>query len=958
MLIKKRLPMFAIITVAFSLLFMSIFYYIYLSGLLTNNTKNNINQVLEMESISLETFFQTRMNEIDYLSKNGMVQTALMDYNAESNNDSTFRKDYTTLNNTFYDLVEKSDELRDIFVLTTNGLAISSNNPTALWIDLSDRQYFIDAMNGNKTISNLIANRIDGDSVLFVATPVHDPSSNEIIGVMGNIIDLKKASETLRTLVKPDIGDAYLIDESGLIIFHTDSSLIGTRHTCPEIDTYFQNNNLDGTDIQEFQSGKNTYYVASQQIPETPWRLVIEQNMTVILAASKSASRIMFIIAFITLLLTGFITYFYSKTITNPITKLSNTMKQTALGDLSVRSDYHSTNELGLLSDNFNHMLDALASAYLEVELKNEELTTTEEELRNNYEQLAKSEAELSSIQEKYILALKASNDVVWEWEYSSNQFFASDVWRTLTEKETFNKTINVVAFEELVDETEQSILLKLFKEHLKNQSEILTFTFVYQCPSGISKVFLVKGHTQWDYTNNPIKTFGTLIDITFEVESKEKIHNLAFINQISKLPNRLSYMVDIKDSIEKNSSPIIPFSVLQMDIDNFVRINNSLGHSLGDKVLQAFANRLLNLAADNIKVYHLAADEYSLIIYGVIDDTVINTIITNILNLLDNPFIVDNHSIFLSVSIGISIYPNDGLTAEKLFQNADTAMFAVKQSGKKNYAHYTKIMSESVQKKIEMETILRRAIKDNLVHLHYQPQYNSVTKKIVAFEALMRITTENGISISPADFIPIAEETGLIISLGEWVLRESALTCKKWLDLGFDFTHISVNVSGIQLKQSGFSEVASSIIDSTGIERNMIELEITESVLFSIVKDNENELINLSNLGYKIALDDFGTGYSSFSYLRTMPLTTLKIDKSFIDNLATSYKDQELIRQMIDIAHDLGLKVIAEGVETLEQYNFLKNKSCDLIQGYYFSKPLPSDQIVALMNANKNTLL
>lgn len=780
--------------------------------------KDNINQVLDMESISLESFFRTRLIEANYLAKNGLVQDVLLDYILNSKIDPKYRTTYTLLNDEFTIMEKESDELRDIFILNTKGVAISSNNSKALWLDLSDRKYFHDALDGRTTISNLLVDRVNGESVLFVSTPIYRENTKEIIGVMANIIDPKNASDSIRNLVKQDIGDAYLIDNDSQIIFHTNKNLIGTRHPSVAVNQYFQQKNLNHTDVQEFEYFAGKYYIASQQIKGTPWRLVIEQNISTIKKASDRATYVMLIIALITLVITTMITYFYSKTITTPITQLSKIMSKTALGDLTIHSDYVKSDELGILSKNFNIMIDKLTLAYTDIESKNEELAATEEELRVNFEHL---------------------------------------------------------------------------------------------------------------------------------IESNAKIQNLAFINQLTQLPNRLSYWQDITTQIEENQSTKGSFTLLQLDIDNFMRINNTLGHSIGNALLKSFALRLKQLVSPTLKVYHLSEDEFSILLLDVGSECEIQKQVIHVFDLLNQPFFLNNRSIHIGVSIGISIYPNDGESVDILFQNADTAMFEVKQTGKNNYSYYKKVMSEFVQKKIEIESILRRAISDHLISIHFQPQIDIKNNKINGFEALMRITLENGKRISPLDFIPIAEETGMIIPLGEWVLSEAAKTCRHLLDLGCDFEQISVNVSSIQLKQVGFSNLIDDIVLQAGILRSNLELEVTESVLFNAVNQNDDELFKLSQLGYKIALDDFGTGYSSFNYLRTMPLSKLKIDKSFIDHLDTSRRDQDLIRQMIDMSHDLNLTVIAEGVETQSQYSILAEKACDFIQGYYFSRPLPYEELV-----------
>jgi EAL domain-containing protein (putative c-di-GMP-specific phosphodiesterase class I) len=318
-----------------------------------------------------------------------------------------------------------------------------------------------------------------------------------------------------------------------------------------------------------------------------------------------------------------------------------------------------------------------------------------------------------------------------------------------------------------------------------------------------------------------------------------------------------------------------------------------------------------------------------------------LDDLIKSLYAFLEEPFKIGNRSIYVSVSTGISVMPNDADTIEKLIQNADTAMFSAKHNGKATYMYYNELMSEIIHRKLDIEATLRRAIKDNLISMDYQPIINTLTNELSSFEALMRISDENGISYSPDDFIPIAEETGLILDLGKWAVEEVSKSVYNWLQMDYSFNHISVNVSVLQLNHPEFVDMVKDIILKANIEAKYIEFEITESIILNQISDFNSPLSRLKALGFKIALDDFGTGYSSFGYLRSMPLNTLKIDKIFIDNLASSKKDQELVGKMIDISHNLGLHVVSEGVETKEQYMFLRKINCDYIQGYYFSRPL-----------------
>ncbi len=950
MLIRKKLPLTSILIMFLSLLIMSSVYYAYISNILILNNKDKIHDILDLENVSLKTFFETRKIEIDYLSNDILVSDTINDYLENPLSSSVeFKPIYKALNDYFEQIVNTRDDIRDVFVLAPDGRVLASSEEKSYWIDLSDRQYYKDALEGKTTISNLLIDRVDGENVLFVAAPIYNHYTKDIIGVMANIIDTKNVSDAIRNLITKSIGDAYLIDQTGMIVFHTDKTLIGSRHSNSKIDLFFKNSNLSKANSFEFKDQLNKYYVAYINVTGTPWVLVIEQHMDIIMASANKALYVMIGTAIFVMTISIIVSVLFTRTLTRPLTELSKVVHQTTYGDLSVRSKYISNDEIGLLSKDLNHMLDELTGAYKEVESKNNALVITEEELRENYMQLEENQIELRKIQEKYALALEGSNDVVWEWEYNTNQFFASDAWFKLTGRPYYNKTISYVAFEELLNESTQMKVMATFQEHFKEHSEVISFNIELTLDDNTKKTLFAKASTQWDENGNPTKTSGILADITFEVETTNKIHDLAFLNQLTFIPNRLAYTTHLENHFRHAASQSHPLAIFQMDIDNFMRINDALGHEFGDAVLIALAKRLKGAETDQIKLYHLSADEFAFILTGFSDEDLIKNEIIRIYDLLNQAFQLDEKSLYISMSTGISLFPHDAQTVHKLIQNADTAMFTAKKSGKATYVFYTEFLSESVHYKLEIENILRRAIKDKLVFMHYQPQYNASSEQLNSFEALIRITTEEGISISPADFIPIAEENGSIIEFGDWVIEDTCKTIKELLISGYNFKHISINVSGLQLQQSDFETKLSTITQAYGIDPTFLELEVTESI-FMNESDDQGILGVLRKKGYKIALDDFGTGYSSFAYLRKMPLSTLKIDKTFIDDLVDSKKDREVIRQMIQFSHELGIKVIAEGVETKEQLDILKNAHCDYIQGYYFSKPLSKEHIIKLL--------
>lgn len=429
--------------------------------------------------------------------------------------------------------------------------------------------------------------------------------------------------------------------------------------------------------------------------------------------------------------------------------------------------------------------------------------------------------------------------------------------------------------------------------------------------------------------------------------KSREIILDMAYHDALTHLPNRTFLMEKLNAlfiaTLEYSRKVVVMF----LDLDNFKTINDTLGHSVGDAVLIETAKRLQSRIKSSDMIARLSGDEFAVVIANYTKEELI-LVINNIINSFHKPFYVNDLVLNITASVGVSIYPDDGNTVEELLRNADTAMYKAKELGKNTYQFYSHKMKEELVQKTNMERMLRNAIDRNEFVLHYQPQYDLNTNKLRGFEALIRWNSSEIGFINPMDFIPLAEETGLIVPIGDWVLKNACMTCKKLMEENHCTLIMSVNISAIQLKNENIYETIMDCIKVSGIAPQNLELEVTESVF---VGNDDQSLIILRKLkeaGIRIALDDFGTGYSSLSYLQILPISLLKIDKSFI---CESNKNQNLAENIISLAHKLNIETIAEGVETKEQLNYLKESGCDNLQGFYFSKPVPDHQIGELLH-------
>lgn len=449
----------------------------------------------------------------------------------------------------------------------------------------------------------------------------------------------------------------------------------------------------------------------------------------------------------------------------------------------------------------------------------------------------------------------------------------------------------------------------------------------------------------------------GIGIDISDRKLKEEIAGNLMFFDTLTGLPNRIKAFHIVDEHIKHHIDPNHKDALLFIDIDNFKYVNDTFGHIYGDELLAKVAEKLKTLISDRIHVARFEGDEFFVFILNTNDEEV-KEISKRILSLINEQMEVQGKSSFLSASIGIALYPDHANNFEELMQFADTAINKAKYSGKDRFEFFDYKQHEKLKNRVEITSQLRNAIDNNELLLYYQPQLDMKSCKITGLEALIRWNNPNQGMISPAVFIPIAEETGLIIDIGNFVFRESASFIKQLRELGFDEVNISINVSVIQMNEKNFVSNILDIIKEFEIPPSSITLEVTESILiksFDVIKE---KLEYLRSQGFHISLDDFGTGYSSLTYLKKLPISCLKIDKSFIDDIATNEIDKGLTVSIIQIAHQLGLSVVAEGVEQMEQYHYLFDNECDSIQGYYYSKPLPVEQVVPLIYANNRAAI
>ncbi|WZL71928.1 EAL domain-containing protein [Clostridiaceae bacterium 35-E11] len=432
-----------------------------------------------------------------------------------------------------------------------------------------------------------------------------------------------------------------------------------------------------------------------------------------------------------------------------------------------------------------------------------------------------------------------------------------------------------------------------------------------------------------------------------------EEIYYLAYYDTLTGLPNRTFFNEKFSEAIIKAEQHQRQLALLYMDLDNFKTVNDTLGHMFGDLLLKNVGDLLKKHIGEIHTVTRIGGDEFVILLDEVRDIHEVTTIVENIISSFQNPWILDDREFYITPSIGIAIYPNNGVNIHTLFKNADMAMYHAKREGKNSYRYYTSYMNQQLVEKLEMENHLRYALKRKELMVYYQPQIDVVSNTMIGMEALIRWHHPSLGFISPLKFIPLAEETGLIHSIGEWVLCTACSQNKLWQDKGYPPLKMSVNLSARQLQHQNLARQIEMILQETRMDASWLTLEITESLA---MKDLDKTLIILKELrkmGIQIALDDFGSGYSSLTYLKKLPIDILKMDKSFVYDCIDYSDDAAITKAVIDLAHGMDLKVVAEGVETPEQLSTLKKQHCDIAQGYLFSKPLPAKDLENMIMLN-----
>jgi diguanylate cyclase (GGDEF)-like protein/PAS domain S-box-containing protein len=557
----------------------------------------------------------------------------------------------------------------------------------------------------------------------------------------------------------------------------------------------------------------------------------------------------------------------------------------------------------------------------------------------------------LRNSEERFKLAVMGSNDGIWDWDLESNHIYYSPRWKMILGYKEEEVDSDPNEWFDRIHPSDLPSVRSALEAHLSGQNSHFESEFRLMHKNGEYLWVLARGIAVSRGENEPCRIAGSLTDVTRNKHTEKQLAYEVLHDKLTGLPNRALFIDRLNQSIKRSKRhEHETFAILILDLDRFKVLNDSLGHLAGDKMLIKVAQRLESSLRMEDSVARLGGDEFAVLLNDMQDPFEVIQIANRIHEEISTPVNIDDQPVYSTASIGITLSSTGYDTADDMLRDADTAMYQAKGQGGNSYVIFDRFMHAQAVTLLHMETDLRQALENDQFEIYYQPIFDVYTNKVVNVEALIRWNHPQQGLIYPGQFITIAEDTGLIVPLGEWVLKGACSQLREWHEMGFPSLKVSVNFSARQFQQSDLTPRVARILDQSGIEPENLFIEITESRSYAQLEKFESMLWDLKRIGIKVSIDDFGTGYSSLSIVQRLPLDVLKIGQSFIANLGSQRENDLITQSIIEMAHRLGFTVIAEGVETDDQLRYLKKLQCDMIQGFLFSKPIRVGEVNTLL--------
>ncbi|HVL74580.1 MAG TPA: EAL domain-containing protein [Noviherbaspirillum sp.] len=552
---------------------------------------------------------------------------------------------------------------------------------------------------------------------------------------------------------------------------------------------------------------------------------------------------------------------------------------------------------------------------------------------------------------ERYRLAVEGSGDGVWDWDIRSDTVYYSPRWKDILGHAEHEIGSSTVEWEHRLHPQDRSAAMAALEACLQGRKAALSSEHRLRCRNGEWKWVLLRARVvERDAGGKPLRMTGTMSDISRRRQSEERVWQHANYDMLTALPNRRLFRDRLEQEVKKAQRTGWQLALLFIDLDRFKEVNDLLGHDAGDMLLRQAAQRLAGCVRDSDTVARLGGDEFTVILPGIEQMECVGKVADKILHALGEPFRLGNEVAYLSGSVGITIFPDDAREPEELIRNADQAMYGAKHAGRNQFSYFTRSMQERAHARLRLAGDLRGALAAGQLQVYYQPVVELGSGRIVKAEALLRWHHPELGEVSPSDFIPLAEESGLIMQIGDWVFRQAAACSQRWSErLGHPF-QIGVNKSPVQFMAPVGEGDWATYLQQLGLAGSSISVEITEGLLLNASPLVSERLLAYRDAGIQVAIDDFGTGYSSMAYLKKFDIDYLKIDRSFVRDMTSDDGDRAIAESVIVMAHRLGLKVIAEGIETPEQMELLRAADCDFGQGFLYAQAAPPDEFERLL--------
>ena len=899
----------------------------------------DLTAVAEGRKAHVVAFLEAKKGRTVDFSSDGFIRDRLEEISAEES--LTLKKDISTgLNAHLLSNKKPLDPyIEGIEVVDMDGRVVAATHETMLGQDMSgqsvafarvvDKDYTETCVGQPHFTPYLDANTI------CIAAPITSRKSGDTIGVIVNHYNMAFLNEvTTNRTGMGETGEVVLGQRKGDDIVFLNSLLYAPdaplNLTVPLDSTQARPMRLaleggSGAVIAPDYRGVDVV-AAYQDIPSMDWGLVAKIDKWEAFAPLKWLGIVALAIWLITAAAAASVAFFFAFSFSRPINRLRDTTDRFAAGDLKARAKITRRDEIGKLARSFDNMAGELEGEIAERERR-------EIDLR------------------KLSLVVEQSPNLVVITDSKGKIEYVNP---------TFTQVTGYTP-EEAVGQTPRILRSgKVSRLEYKELWKTITSGNDWRGEFCNRKK---NGDLYWESkfispTRNDEGTITHFIsvgeDITERRRAEETIHQMAYYDLVTGLPNRTLFNDRLGVAIAHAHRGKEKLTVMFLDLDQFKVINDTLGHGVGDQLLKAVGERLERCLREGDTVARQGGDEFTILLPGARHEEDAFNVARKVLETIKKPFLIGNHELNITTSIGIVLYPDDGGDAESLLRNADAAMYHAKEQGRDNYQHYTKALHVKVSRKLSLEGRLRHALEREEFVLYYQPLVDINTGRIVGAEALIRWRHPEEGLIPPGEFIPAAESTGLIVPISDWVLRTACLQNKAWRSENLPSIRMSINLSAHTFRRQDFTKDFKAVLDETGVSPHSLEVEITESAIMQNVEANIHKLQALNRLGVQIAIDDFGTGYSSLSYLKRFPIQTLKIDRSFVGDATTNPDDAAIVRAIVAMAKTLNLKVIAEGVETEEQLAFIRDLQCEEMQGYLFSRPVPADEFKGMLRQDK----